>query len=190
MDYSEGDGHIILDKFGGKNLYKIKLKMVMSTEDLWKIMEGLELLPSSTVSDEVKKAYAIIAMSLVDKDLMHIKGCKGLAEAWKTLCSIHETKSLSNILFIRHNFLTIKMDKGTDIFDHINKIKFLADQFTCLEVPIKDEIVVMTLLDRLPPLFDHLITTLEIVFGAHIGPHHPTPHARGVQEKGEGASRR
>ena len=119
----------------------------MFTKDLWEIMEGSKLPPPSTASDEVKKAYkcrckkafAIIAMSLVDKELARIKGCKGPAETWNLLCNIHETKSLSNILFIRRKFFTIKMDEGADILDHINKIKSLANQLTCLEVPMKDE---------------------------------------------------
>src|SRR5450631_1639278 len=64
-------------------------------------------------------------------------------------------------LFIRRKFFTIKMDEGVDILDHINKVKSLADQLTCLEVPMKEEDVVMTLLDSLPPSFDHLITALE-----------------------------
>src|ERR1700737_2951057 len=171
MASNEGDGHITLDKFGGDNfnLYKFKLEMVMSTKDLWEIVEGTELPPPSTASDEVKKAYerrckkafAIIATSLVDKELAHIKGCKGPAEAWRTLCNIHETKSLSNILFIRRKFFTIKMNESDDIPTHINKVKSLADQLTCLEVPMKDEDVVMTLLDSLPPSFEHLITALE-----------------------------
>ena len=144
---SKGDGHITLDKFGGDNfnVYKFKLEMVMSTKDLWEIMEGSELLSPSTASDEVKKAYerrckkafAIIATSLMDKELVHIKECKGPAQSWKTLCNIHKTKSLSNILFIRRKFFTIKMDEDADIIDHINKVISLADQLTCLEVPTK-----------------------------------------------------
>ena len=36
MDFSEDDGYIMLDKFGGNNLnlYKFKLEMVMSIKDL------------------------------------------------------------------------------------------------------------------------------------------------------------
>ena len=171
MASNEDDGHIMLDKFGGDNfnLYKFKLVMVMSTKDLWEFMKDSELQALSTVSDDVKKAYerrckkifTIIATSLLDKELVHIKGCKGLAEAWRMLCIIHVTKSLSNILFIRRKFFTIKMDEGTDILDHINKVKSLANQLTCLEVPMKEEDVVITLLDSLPPSFDHLITALE-----------------------------
>ena len=75
MASSENDGLISVDKFGGENfnLYKFKLEMAMSTKDLWEIVDGSELPPPSTASDEVKKAYerrckkafAIIAMSLV-----------------------------------------------------------------------------------------------------------------------------
>jgi gluconate kinase len=64
---------------------------------------------------------------------------------------IHETQSLSNILFIRRKFFTCKMQEGEDLLDHINKVKALADQLACLEVPVRDEDVVMTLLQSLPP---------------------------------------
>ena len=101
MASSESDGLILVDKFGGENfnLYKFKLEMAMSTKDLWEIVEGSELAPPSTASD--------------------------------------------------------------DILEHINKVKSLADQLTCLEMPMKDDDVVMTLLDSLPPSFEHLITALE-----------------------------
>jgi len=98
---------------------------------------------------------------LADKELAHIKACKGPAEAWTTLCNIHETKSLSNILFLRRKFFTAKMEEGTDILEHINKVKSLADQLACLEVAVQPEDIVMTLLDSLPPSFENLITALE-----------------------------
>jgi hypothetical protein len=56
---SENNGLISVDKFGGDNfnLYKFKLEMVMSTKDLWEIVDGSELPPPFTASDEIKKAY-------------------------------------------------------------------------------------------------------------------------------------
>ena len=65
------------------------------------------------------------------------------------------------MLFIMHKFFTIKMDEGDDILDHINKLEYLANQRTCLEVIMKEEDVIMALLESLPPLFYHLITALE-----------------------------
>jgi hypothetical protein len=43
------------------------------------------------------------------------------------------------------------MQEGEDLLDHINKVLALADQLACLEVPVRDEDVVMTLLQSLPP---------------------------------------
>jgi hypothetical protein len=53
------------------------------------------------------------------------------------------------------------MQEGADLLDHINKVKALADQLACLEVPVRDEDVVMTLLESLPPSYEYLITALE-----------------------------
>ncbi len=47
------------------------------------------------------------------------------------------------------------MQEGADLLDHINKVKALADQLACLEVPVRDEDVVMTLLESLPPSYEH-----------------------------------
>ena len=85
--------------------------------------------------------------------------CKGPMDAWVTLCNIYETKSLSNTLFICHKYLMMKIQEGANSLDHINQMKALVDQLTCLVVPIRDEDLVMTLLKSLPPSYEHLITT-------------------------------
>ena len=63
-----------------------------------------------------------------------------------------------NILFIRDKIFTIKISESDDMLDHIHNVKSFADQLTCLEVPMKEKDVVMTLLDSLPPLFNYLFT--------------------------------
>ena len=171
MASSNNDNLPMLDKFDGDNfgLWKFKMEMVLAAKDLWDIVDKSESPPPNDAQESTKKEYtrrckkalAIIAMNLVDKEMLHIKGCTGPAEAWETLCNIHETKSLSNILFLRRKFFIIKMEEGTDILEHINKVKSLADQLLVLEVPLRGEDVVMTLLDSLPPSFDYLITALE-----------------------------
>ena len=171
MASSASESLTLVDKFNGDNfsLWKFKMEMVLASKELWDIVDGSEVPPPSSADEKDKKAYdkrvktafAIIATNLVDKEMAHIKHCKGPAEAWKTLCNIHETKSLSNILFLRRKFFTIKMQEADCMLDHINKVKSLADQLMCLEVPLKDEDIVMTLLDSLPPTYEHLITALE-----------------------------
>ena len=145
------------------------MEMVLASMDLWEIVHDTEEPPPFDADPKEKKGYqrrskkamSIIGLNLVDNQLAHMKSCKGPAEAWKTLCNIHETRSLSNILFIRRKFFTCKMQEGEDLLNHINKVKGLADQLACLEVPVRDEDVVMTLLESLPPSYEYLITALE-----------------------------
>jgi len=135
-----------IDKFNGENfrLWKFRMEMVLASMDLWEIVEETEEPPPKDgdakeikeYNRRAKKALSIISLSLVNSQLAHIKHCKGPAEAWKALCNVHETKSLSNILFVRRKFFTIKMQEGDDLMDHINHVKELADQLTSFEVPV------------------------------------------------------
>ena len=51
------------------------------------------------------------------------------------------------------------MQEEEDVLDHINHVKALADQLACMEVPVRDDDTVMTLLKSLS--YEYLITTLE-----------------------------
>ena len=171
MAYLESEAARVIDKFHGEkfSLWKFKMEMALASVDLWDIVDGSEKAPPSDADPKVlkeyqrrvKKAMSIIVLNLADNQLAHVKSCKGPAEAWKILCNIHETKSLSNILFVRRKFFTCKMDEGDDLLDHVNKVKALADQLACLEVPVREEDIVMTLLESLPTSYEFLITALE-----------------------------
>ena len=171
MAYLESEAVRVIDKFQGEkfSLWKFKMEMALASVDLWDIVDGSEKAPPSNADPKVlkeyqrrvKKAMSIIVLNLADNQLAHVKSCKGPAEAWKILCNIHETKSLSNILFVRRKFFTCKMDEGEDLLDHVNKVKGLADQLACLEVPVREEDIVMTLLESLPASYEFLITALE-----------------------------
>ena len=47
--------------------------------------------------------------------------------------------------------------------DHINKVKMLADQLTCLEVPVREENIVIILFKNFPVFFKYFITALEMM---------------------------
>ena len=137
MAYLESEAARVIDKFHGEkfSLWKFKMEMALASVDLWDIVDGSEKAPPSDADPKVlkeyqrrvKKAMSIIVLNLADNQLAHVKSCKGPAEAWKILCNIHETKSLSNILFVRRKFFTCKMDEGDDLLDHVNKVIALAD---------------------------------------------------------------
>ena len=102
--------------------------------DLWNIMDGSEEPPPLNADSKVlkeyqrhvKKAMCTIGLNLADNQLTHIKSCKGPAEAWKTICNIHEMKSLSNIIFIHRIYFICKMQEVVNLLDYVNKVKALA----------------------------------------------------------------
>jgi hypothetical protein len=53
----------------------------------------------------------------------------------KTHYNIHETKSLSNILFIYHKLFMWKMQEGDDLLDHTNNVNAHAEQLVCFGEP-------------------------------------------------------
>jgi hypothetical protein len=133
------------------------------------IVEGNEKAPSSESDPKVilafkkceRTAFRILCTHMVDAQIQHVKSSKGAAEAWKSLCGIHETKGLANVLFLRRKFFTMKMQETDDLLQHINKVKTLVDLLKALDVPVMDGDIVMTILESLPPSFENLIVAME-----------------------------
>jgi hypothetical protein len=112
-------------------------------------------------NDKEMKAFALLCEHLVDAQLAHIQYCDNVRSVWEALCSVHEAKTISNKLFLRRRFFTIKMQEGDEMLVHINTVKALADQLRSIEVNITDEDVYIVLIMSLPPSFDNLVTSLE-----------------------------
>lgn len=144
----EGASLKVVEKFRGDDfhVWKAKMELQLATLDLWDIVDESEVAPSLEASLEVqkdfqrreKKALGTIAMNLDETNFTHIISCKRAADAWKTLCNIHESRNLSNILWSRQKFFTVKMEEGEDLIAHVNKVKALANQLAVVDQPLRD----------------------------------------------------
>jgi hypothetical protein len=157
----------VMEKFDGGNfqLWKFKMRMMLSKHGLWKFVDGSATIPNdenqiTDYKEKPTKAFALLC-DLTDAQLAHIQYCKNVKSAWETLCGVHEAKTIGNKLFLRRRFFTIKMQEGEDFLAHINMVKALVDQLRSIEVKIEDEDVYMVLLMSLLPSFDNLVTSLE-----------------------------
>ena len=169
----ESEASRVIDKFNGENFnfWKFKIEMLLAFMDLWDIVDiSEEALPSNADSKvlkeyqiHIKNPMFIIALNLADNQLAYIKSYKQFAEACKTLHNILETKSLSNILFSRCKFFMCKMQEDNNLLDHVNKVKAFVEQFCYLEVSVRDEDIIMTLLKSLLASHKYFITTLETI---------------------------
>ncbi len=158
----------VMEKFDGGNfhLWKFKMRMMLSKHGLWKFVDGTVTLPNEEVTmadynEKEMKAFALFCEHLTDAQLAHIQYCDNVKSAWEALCGVHEAKTIGNKLCLRRKFVTVKMEKGDDMFVRINTVKALVDQLRSIEVNIMDEDVYMILLMSLPPSFDNSVTSLE-----------------------------
>ena len=55
------------------------------------------------------------------------------------------------------------MQEKNDLLDHVNKVKTLADQLVFLEVFIRDEDIIISLLESLLASYKYLIIALEVM---------------------------
>lgn len=49
------------------------------------------------------------------------------------------------------------------MLDHVNKVKVIADQLACLEVPVNDKHIVIILLESLSASYEYLITVMKMM---------------------------
>jgi hypothetical protein len=160
----------VMEKFDGGNfhLWKFKMRMMLSKHGLWKFVDGSATLPSEEVAranynKKKTKAFALLCEHLTNAQLAHIQYCDNVRSAWEDLYGVHEAKKIDNKLFLRRRFFTIKMQERDDMLVHINTMKTFADQLCSIKVNITDENVYMVFLMSLPPSFDNLITSLELM---------------------------
>jgi hypothetical protein len=89
---------------------------------LEKILDG-EL--PSTSEEEMKeleeKAHSAILLSLSDEVLREAADEETDTRLWKKLESLHMKKSLANRLYLKQQLYTLKMKKGTCIYDHLDE---------------------------------------------------------------------
>lgn len=91
------------------------MEIILDEKDLRNIVEGTMQPPPSdadgkgkrSYNRKMKKAFDVIACNLEDMQLADVQTYKGPTEAWPFFCNFHETKSLSNVLFILCKFLHV-----------------------------------------------------------------------------------
>lgn len=126
--------------------------MFWASMDLWNIMHGSQKKSTFQCGSHglkyipniwKKNALFIIRLNLADNQFAHIKSCKEPTEAWKMLCNIHKWRICPISSSSTRSFSRAKC-KNNDLLDNVNMIKEFADQIDCLEVPMRDQNIVMT----------------------------------------------
>jgi hypothetical protein len=145
--------------------------MLLASMDFWNIVNRSNEVASSNADPKVLKEYqrhvkqaiSNISLDLADNQLMHIKSCaKDPRRCGNFFATFMRRKICPTSFSFGVNF-TCKIQEDTDLLDHINKVNVLANQLACTEVLVKDEDILLTLLDSLPTSYKYLITALKMI---------------------------
>ena len=79
-----------------------------------------------------------------------MRSAKSAKEAWDNLQKQFEVKSLSKKIFYRRKLYSARMQKRTDMTEHINIVKTIADQLEAVEDPVSEKGLVIILISSLP----------------------------------------
>lgn len=81
-------------------------------------------------------------------------------ELWKKLENKYMTKSVENRLYLKKKLFRFQFREGISLSEHLNDYNKILADLKNLDVEISDEDKALLLLNSLPDIYDHLITTL------------------------------
>ena len=148
------------DKF---HIWKLRMKMLLMKEGLWEIVEKKNSQIENVDKKRDEKALSMIVLSLDDSQITHVENASTAHEAWETMLKIYERKSLTNVIFLKKQFYTMKMKEGDSITTHINNIITMANRLKAVGQELTDQDIVTSLLISLPKSFDALTDALEML---------------------------
>ena len=166
---------VIREKFDGKDFstWKFKMEMLLLDLDVWEVVE----IPNDKTSEaktekgtmtdaksfakKNQKALSVITQHLSDRLIKHIKHLRSASDAWMKLKELHESKQITNRLTLRLQFISIRMAPGSDMLDHINKVRDLASQLRDTGVKLDDEEIIAVIFLSLPDQYNTLTVALQ-----------------------------
>ena len=159
-----------VEKLTSDNFYswKFNMKMILIGLDLFDIVEGTETLPAATSQEKKQKfkkrenqALSKICLNVSPALQIYVRHAKTPKEAWESLLNRFEEKTLSRQVELRRKLYAIRLSSSSNMVEHINSLKILAENLECMGDPVAERDLVMILLTSLPDDYNNLLTTLE-----------------------------
>ena len=105
----------------------------------------------------------MICLSIIDRLQTYVHSATTAKEAWTSLCTRYEDKSLTKIIQLRGQLYSIRMSRGANMTEHCNKLRLLADQLQAIDDPVADKDLAIILLSSLPSDYGNLVTAINVL---------------------------
>ena len=162
-------GKITLVPLNEKNYatWKVQIKMHLMKDDLFGIVKGREVAPSTDTTAVRKfelrrdRALATIVLAVEPKLLYLIGDPTDPSVVWQKLQDTFQKKSWANKFRLKRKLYSMKLKPGDDLQVHLKTFVEIFEELAVIGDPIQDEDRVINLLASLPDDYSTLVTALE-----------------------------
>ena len=144
--------------------------MLLIGKDLWKIVNGSEVIDEDATAEEKRnfkkrenRTIATVCLSVSTNLQNYIRSVETGKEAWDSLANYFQQKTLSRNIQLRRKLYSMKLEKGCDMVEHINAVKTIAEHLEAIGDSIAEHDLVIILISILNDEFNFLITALETI---------------------------
>lgn len=169
-------------KLDGTNytLWKFKLKVVLSSYELWDTVLGIDQRPGPTqdpadpsvmIQPDAAEllawtrrdadALCAIVTSISDSVLTLIQHVSTAAEAWEILRAQYETTNQTRILNLENRLTEERLSDTESAETFLTRVKNLRDQLAAVGVALRSEELAQRCLRKMPAKYDSLVTSLS-----------------------------
>lgn len=164
-----------VEKFDGIinfGLWQVQVKDVLIQSGLHKALKGSpgavkkpgaddDANNKSGMSDEDwedldLKAASTIRLCLAKNVLANVHGISSAKELWEKLEALYQAKGISNRLYLKEQFHTLRMDEGVKISDHLSILNGIISELESIGAKIEDEDKALRLILSLPRSYEHM----------------------------------
>ncbi|KAL5736180.1 hypothetical protein ACOSQ2_030968 [Xanthoceras sorbifolium] len=170
-----------VEKFDGKinfGLWQVQVKDVLIQSGLHKVLKeksgpvlkdsgkgesgkGDSSKGESSMSNEDweemdLRAASVIRLCLAKNVLANVHGIHSAKELWEKLEGLYQAKGISNRLYLKEQFHTLRMEEGAKISDHLSVLNGIVSELESIGVEIEDEDKALRLILSLPSSYEHM----------------------------------
>ncbi|XP_057795664.1 11S globulin subunit beta-like [Salvia miltiorrhiza] len=102
------------------------------------------------------KAASTIRLCLAKNVLANVHGISSAKELWEKLEALYQAKGISNRLYLKEQFHTLRMDEGVKISDHLSILNGIISELESIGAKIEDEDKALRLILSLPRSYEHM----------------------------------
>lgn len=129
------DTKTTVDKLNDQNyaIWKFKMRLLFTREKVLSVVtdpKPANADASWTSKDE--KAQWLIGLALEDAQLIHVMTKTTAKEMWDALKDFHERASLSSIIHVVRQLITIRMPEDGNMAEHLKEMSALRLRLTAL----------------------------------------------------------